>query len=178
MHHGSTSAMHHGSTSAMQQVIITGIVRICGRVQLAPRAEGFSGTFKQIRCAGDVSEVTTEVTTIHAVKSCPVATGKGSKRFQGAPEEEMQGVGVRVAWRQSNTFTVSNPLPEICSSEMITLHIQNKCCCTIVHELHVLVRSGRYSLQQLWEDVLSERKVFWNIEAFCMYVPSSGSSPS
>ncbi|GFX35279.1 hypothetical protein TNCV_100861 [Trichonephila clavipes] len=38
--------------------------------------------------------------------------------------------------------------------EVVAVRSRKTCCCTILHELHVLVCSDRYSLQQLREDGL------------------------
>ncbi|GFX30092.1 uncharacterized protein TNCV_2618031 [Trichonephila clavipes] len=81
-----------------------------------------------------------EAMTIYAMRSSSIAT---HKRFLVAPEEEIQGIEVRGAWKPSDRTTVSNPSPGICSMEVVTHHNRKMCWCTIMYELQVLVASRR-----------------------------------
>lgn len=78
------------------------------------------------------------------------------------------------AWSPSNGSFASNPPPGICSIQVVT-HRNSKMCWwtwTIMHELHVLSQSGRYSRHQIENYVLKENKVICPLEAFVQKVRS------
>ncbi|GFV49438.1 probable RNA-directed DNA polymerase from transposon X-element [Trichonephila clavipes] len=64
-----------------------------------------------------------------------------------ASEEEIKGIEVREAWKPSNKSSTSNLLYGICIMKVATHGNWKMCWCTMVHEPHVLVRSGQSSLQ-------------------------------
>ncbi|GFX22611.1 hypothetical protein TNCV_2993461 [Trichonephila clavipes] len=64
-------------------------------------------------------------------------------------EEEIKGIDLRGVWRTSNEFPTSDPNLGICSMEVVIHRSLKMCRCPITHEPYILLRSGRYSLQQL-----------------------------
>ncbi|GBM49338.1 hypothetical protein AVEN_148667-1 [Araneus ventricosus] len=113
--------------------------------------------FKHTRRAGDVScsDDYPCCEILHCIHRRLI-----NKRFSVAPEEEIQGIEVRGKWKTSNRSAESNPPPGICNIEMVTHRSRKICWCTIMHELHVLAHSGRYSLQQIRVTCCRKRRYF------------------
>ncbi|GFU17543.1 hypothetical protein TNCV_616981 [Trichonephila clavipes] len=107
--------------------------------------EGLFDTFKK-SC---VLTMSAKIKTICAVRSCPITTSVSYiSDFRWFQTKKFKGLRTGKRGGQA-TGPFPNPLPGIC----YTPH-SKMCWCTIMQEPHVLVRSGRYVLQQLWEDVL------------------------
>ncbi|GFX06557.1 integrase catalytic domain-containing protein [Trichonephila clavipes] len=75
------------------------------------------------------------------------------KRFQVAPQEEIQVIEVLRTCRPCNMFIKPNPPPGLCSMDVFEICNRVMCWCIIAQKPDVLVRSGRYFLQQLQENV-------------------------